>query len=307
MPWFKVDDQLAFHSKTMLAGNEAMGLWVRAGAWSSAHFTDGFIPEHMATAMAQPMAKTDLPSFAIDLPSRLVEAGFWHKVEGGYQFHDWEDFQPDGKAEKQRQEDTRKARSEAGKRGAEARWGKKKTDGKDMAKPMANAMAKNGKANGKPMAPSRPVPSFKERDKPSLSSHFPNASETKPAPEFSDDVKALAEHLRDWIVSNGNRKPNITKTWLQAIDRLIRIDGYTPAQIRQVIDWSQSDEFWQGNILSASKLRKHFDQLKNRMMSERNRHNRDHMAPGSVRALHTLQLGERLQAQEDQGRRQIAQ
>lgn len=34
MSWFKVDDHLAFHRKTLAAGNEAMGLWVRAGSWS---------------------------------------------------------------------------------------------------------------------------------------------------------------------------------------------------------------------------------------------------------------------------------
>lgn len=156
MAWFKVDDQLAFHAKTMLAGNEAMGLWVRAGSWSSAHFTDGFIPEHMALAMAPPMANDNLPSVAM----RLVEAGFWHEVDGGYQFHDWDDFQPDGKAEKEKRESTRKARSEAGKKGAEARWGKKNDD----SKPDDLPMAKNGKANSKPMAPSRPVPSYISND-----------------------------------------------------------------------------------------------------------------------------------------------
>ena len=52
MSWFKVDDQLAFNAKVVAAGNEAMGLWVRAGSWSAAQLTDGFIPEHMANAMA---------------------------------------------------------------------------------------------------------------------------------------------------------------------------------------------------------------------------------------------------------------
>ena len=209
MAWFKVDDQLAFHSKTMLAGNEAMGLWVRAGSWSSAHFTDGFIPEHMAIAMAPPMANSNLPSDAIDLPSRLVEAGFWRKVEGGYQFHDWQDFQPDGKAEKQRQEDTRKARSEAGKKGAEARWGKKNNDNKDMAEPMANTMAKDGKANGKPMAPSRPVPSNSEGGqsrKTRIPDNWePTDSHKKRAAEKNLDLGEEAEKFRNWAIANDRK------------------------------------------------------------------------------------------------------
>jgi len=107
-----------------------------------------------------------------------------------------------------------------------------------------------------------------------LSSHVASDDDGQsndPEPEFSEDVTNLCQHLADWIVTNGNRKPTIGKNWKQAIDRLIRIDGYTPDQIRQVIDWSQQDEFWQGNILSASKLRKQFDQLKNRMFQDQRR------------------------------------
>jgi hypothetical protein len=130
----------------MMAGNEAMGLWVRAGSWSSAQLTNGFIPEHMAKAMANAMAN------GCDLDA-LVMAGLWDRIDGGYQFHDWADFQPDATKERNK----RKARSDAGKRGAEARWGKQ-TDSKPDGKPIANAMANECDRN----APSRPVPSNKE-------------------------------------------------------------------------------------------------------------------------------------------------
>ena len=118
-----------------------------------------------------------------------------------------------------------------------------------------------------------------------LSSHVASDDDDqeKTEPEFPDEVHQLAQHLADWIIRNGNRKPNIGKTWLQAIDRLIRIDGYTADQIRQVIDWCQQDEFWQGNILSAGKLRKQFDQLKNRMLQERNRQPQQHMTASQRR------------------------
>lgn len=143
-----------------------------------------------------------------------------------------------------------------------------------------------------------------------LSSHVASdddgKSDADTEPEFSDEVHELAQHLGSWIVDNGNRKPTIGKTWLQAIDRLIRIDGYTTDQIRQVIDWSQRDEFWQGNILSAGKLRKQFDQLKNRMFQDRSRQQpQNGMAPGSQRALNALQLGKQLQAQHDQQHMEI--
>jgi hypothetical protein len=116
--WFKVDDQLAFHAKIVAAGNSAMGLWIRAGSWSSAQLTDGFIPSHMASAMANAMANP------CDQDA-LVMAGLWDEVDGGYQFHDWSEFQPSAEEERAK----RKARSLAGKKGAAARW-----DGKSHGK-----------------------------------------------------------------------------------------------------------------------------------------------------------------------------
>lgn len=78
MTWFKVDDNLSFHRKTVAAGNAAMGLWVRAGSWCGQHLTDGFIPDHMIATLGTPAQK-----------QKLVAAGFWIPLEGGCQFHGW--------------------------------------------------------------------------------------------------------------------------------------------------------------------------------------------------------------------------
>lgn len=85
--WFKVDDQLAFHPKAFTVGNTALGLWVRAGSWSGAQLTDGHIPDHVIKALGGTRADT----------TRLVQSGLWEKVPGGYQFHDWEQYQPASK------------------------------------------------------------------------------------------------------------------------------------------------------------------------------------------------------------------
>lgn len=83
MPWFKVDDNLAFHHKVVAAGNPAMGLWVRAGSACAQQLTDGFVPHHMiATLGTKAQAE------------RLVSAGLWTRVEGGYKFHEWTERQP---------------------------------------------------------------------------------------------------------------------------------------------------------------------------------------------------------------------
>lgn len=83
--WFKVDDTLAFHGKTVAAGVAAMGLWVRAGAWSAQMLTDGFIPEHLVPGLSDGTP---------ELAERLVSAGFWRKVRDGYLFHEWTDRNP---------------------------------------------------------------------------------------------------------------------------------------------------------------------------------------------------------------------
>jgi hypothetical protein len=141
MTWAKIDDQLAFHPKAVQAGNEALGMWVRAMSYSCQMLTGGFIAKDMAVAFG-----------GVKVAKRLVNARLWHEVDGGYQFHDWDQYQPCAETEKAKREATRVARSEAGKAGAGARWnGKNKPESmaNDMAKPMANGMAKG---MAKPMA-----------------------------------------------------------------------------------------------------------------------------------------------------------
>ena len=49
--------------------------------------------------------------------------------------------------------------------------------------------------------------------------------------------------------------------WTGDIDKLIRLDKIGASDIRAVIEWATKDKFWQENILSGEKLRKHFDKL----------------------------------------------
>lgn len=78
MVWFKVDDTLAFHQKTLRAGNAAMGMWVRAGSECASQLTDGFVSNELVAALG-----------GHALAGRLVVARLWVKVDGGYQFHEW--------------------------------------------------------------------------------------------------------------------------------------------------------------------------------------------------------------------------
>jgi len=46
---------------------------------------------------------------------------------------------------------------------------------------------------------------------------------------------------------------------------MIRIDNRDPQEIEAIIRWCQNDDFWFANILSAEKLRKHYDALTAKM------------------------------------------
>lgn len=113
MPWFKVDDNLAFHAKTVAAGNAAMGLWVRAGSWSAQQLTDGFVPDHLIPSLGN-----------VSQARRLCDVRLWHREDGGYRFHQWSDEgrQPTRKETERRREEDRVRKAEA--RAAKAAKGK---------------------------------------------------------------------------------------------------------------------------------------------------------------------------------------
>lgn len=121
--WFKVDDDLPVHRKVLAAGNAAMGLWVRAGAWSAREGTLGFIPSETVRTLG-----------TLTQARRLVAAELWRPVKRGFQFHDWETYQPSA----EEVEKVRQKRAEAGRKGAQKRWGR---DGKPVANAMASGMA----------------------------------------------------------------------------------------------------------------------------------------------------------------------
>ncbi len=85
MPWFKVDDHFWSHPKISDLSNDAISLWVRAGSYSAQHLTDGFIPD----AVVRRQLWSDKSA-----AEELAESGLWVVAEGGFQFHDWLQYQP---------------------------------------------------------------------------------------------------------------------------------------------------------------------------------------------------------------------
>lgn len=88
MTWFKIDDRMPDNAKVRRAGTAAIGLWALAGAWSAGNLTDGFVPKSIAKRWDS----------GGKLAKKLLDSGLWLEAESdgekGYQFHQWDEWQP---------------------------------------------------------------------------------------------------------------------------------------------------------------------------------------------------------------------
>lgn len=104
---FQVDPDFYDHPKALDLSDAAVALWTRAGSYSAAKLTDGFVPER-ALAL--------LSSTHVAAAEELRRCGLWHRVKGGFRFHQWEErnltkqrVQADLDADRQRKRRDREA------------------------------------------------------------------------------------------------------------------------------------------------------------------------------------------------------
>lgn len=168
MAWFQVDDQLAFHPKVVQAGNAAMGMWVRAGAWSQSHLTGGFIPVEQVRAFG-----------GAALAKKLVSAGLWFAVDGGYQFHEWDKRQMS--ADEIR--DRREKRAASGRKGGTASAATRRA--RAEAKRQANASA-----NGEQVPKQNPTPVPVPTQEPSNEASFALSLSSPHSPPARLDIES---------------------------------------------------------------------------------------------------------------------
>lgn len=138
--WFRVDDGFNDHPKTYDATDAAVALWVRAGTWSSRSLTDGFIPTGM---LARLSTEADAAS------KELCDRGLWRRIRGGFQFHDWHDYQPTAEQVKTQ----RKTNAER-----QSRWREAQRNAASNA--VTNASSNASVTPSVTGVPSRPVPSL---------------------------------------------------------------------------------------------------------------------------------------------------
>lgn len=95
MSWLKIDDAIWSHPKFVGLSDSAHTLWFRGAAWCSQYLTDGFLPDSARNLFGQLSDST---------AQELVDARLWVRVEGGWKYHDWGDWNPTAKAVKERRE-----------------------------------------------------------------------------------------------------------------------------------------------------------------------------------------------------------
>lgn len=132
MGWVRLDDAMPEHTKYIEAGPLGGWLAVCALAWSNRHLTDGFIPLRKVATLVDfsdfgevdsTMQDSDrLSCIRIEpyrLASDLVKLGIWEQVPGGYEIHDYAEYQRSA----QEIRELSSKRADAGSKGARSRWG----------------------------------------------------------------------------------------------------------------------------------------------------------------------------------------
>ncbi|HEY7467201.1 MAG TPA: hypothetical protein VIB47_10980 [Dehalococcoidia bacterium] len=85
MSWVKVDDAMPRHPKLIGLGKDRLacqGLWLDGMCYASHYLTDGIVPDG---ALQKGTAR---------YAERLVTAGLWDRIDGGYRIHDYLEYQP---------------------------------------------------------------------------------------------------------------------------------------------------------------------------------------------------------------------
>src|SRR5260221_521493 len=89
MTWVALDDQFFSHPKTLRAGRDARDVFLVAVGYCGQHLTDGLIP-----AGALPMiGSLAIGGDATECAVKLVAVGLWEETDGGWQVHDYLEYQ----------------------------------------------------------------------------------------------------------------------------------------------------------------------------------------------------------------------
>lgn len=243
MTWAKIDDRLHGHIKVRRAG-PAMALWVIALSYCADELTDGFVAADVPELL--------LGAAGAEMAAKLQAVGLWDRLENGWRFHDYHDYNPNADDERERRAEIAKKRSEAGKKGAANRWQTGKPDGNGHGNAVANA-SQPPRQTDSPVPVPVPEPQ-KQPDTPTPPSPPPQPAAGAPPAEpavvvapkvdpLDAPIAAVFEHWRS-VMGKGKRAALTAKRAGKIRGRLR--EGYTAPELCRAVDGCKRSPHHQG-------------------------------------------------------------
>lgn len=226
----RLDLDYADHPKIIALSDSAFRAHIEMILYARKHMTDGKIPKQFAKRFAS-SSLSELLANDEQTPSLL------ENEDGSYFLHGYANMN-ETKAEITARS---RANAENGRRGGIA----KKRNAKQVA---SNSLSEKGSEN---VAETETETETDIKDKPKVAD----------AP-VRQEILELLDHLDNCIQANGARKPNRTKTNIDAMRLLVDNDKRTIEEVRGAIDWATNNSFWKSHILNAKKLREKFDTMR---------------------------------------------
>lgn len=194
MAWVRVDDLAPTHAKIIQVG-VAFAVYVGGLCYANRYLTDGFIPARQLSAVLPGVRPRQVLLMAV----KLVEAGLWEVTDGGYQIHDYHDYQPTAATVRS----IRDARAKSGQRG-----GQRKAE-QTASKPLANEWQN-------PAPP--PIPTPKEpKTLTTLSGSTPDG-----ATNGHQNYKAEAREILAWLNEKAGKRFESVSANLDFIEARLR-------------------------------------------------------------------------------------
>jgi hypothetical protein len=100
MAWIRIDDHIAHHPKFTKVSPIACWLWVTGLGFAQQYLTDGFIPRESIPALSH-IANPDR------YVNELLKTKLWERRKGGFQIHDYLEFNESAKVVKERRKQDR--------------------------------------------------------------------------------------------------------------------------------------------------------------------------------------------------------
>lgn len=273
MAYIETHQSLLTHRKTLrlarLLGLDRFGVAGRLMAlwcWALDNAPDGFVSRSDGDILADVMGWDGEPAV---LCEALVTAGFFELVDGVYLIHDWADYA--GRLIEKRKSDAERKRLSRGGAGrpSDVQW-TSAGHPRDGAGTVPN-----------PTVPDRIPPSHDDlqgRDSPDIRpvAAAADAGDDPPAPSavkpprlrtvYGQEHEAM-QLARSFADGLRHAKPDVKlprdglQAWAREFDLMGRVDHRPREKIEAVMAYAFGSRFWRSVVLSAGKLRAHFDTL----------------------------------------------